>query len=86
MIRRLVDVYAWLAVLTARRGGLVTNALFISLVIAMITATLAFLWQAALADGDFAGYGEAQADLEAALRRAQEAEARLTGEDGGQPA
>ena len=42
--------------------------------------------QAALAEGDFAGYGEAQADLEAALRRAQEAEARLTGEDGGQPA
>ena len=42
--------------------------------------------QAALADGDFARYGEAQADLEAALRRAQEAEARLTGEDGGQPA
>ena len=42
--------------------------------------------QAALADGDFAGYGEAQADLEAALRRAQEAEARLTGDDGGQPA
>ncbi|MFM1964879.1 MAG: hypothetical protein RL134_604 [Actinomycetota bacterium] len=43
--------------------------------------------QAALADGDFAAYGEAQADLEAALRRAQEAEARLVGEDaGGQPA
>jgi len=43
--------------------------------------------QAALADGDFAAYGEAQADLEAALRRAQEAEARLTGaEEGGQPA
>ena len=42
--------------------------------------------QAALADGDFAGYGEAQADLEAALRRAQEAEARLTGADDGQPA
>jgi uncharacterized membrane protein (UPF0182 family) len=42
--------------------------------------------QAALADGDFARYGEAQAELEAALRRAQEAEARLTGEDGGQPA
>jgi hypothetical protein len=43
--------------------------------------------QAALADGDFAAYGEAQADLEAALRRAQEAEARLTGaEDDGQPA
>jgi uncharacterized membrane protein (UPF0182 family) len=43
--------------------------------------------QAALADGDFAAYGQAQADLEAALRRAQEAEARLTGaEDDGQPA
>lgn len=42
--------------------------------------------QAALADGDFAAYGEAQADLEAALRRAREAEARLTGDDGGQPA
>jgi uncharacterized membrane protein (UPF0182 family) len=43
--------------------------------------------QAALADGDFAAYGEAQADLEAALRRAQEAEARLTGvEEDGQPA
>ena len=43
--------------------------------------------QLALADGDFAAYGEAQADLAAALRRAQEAEARLTGaEDDGQPA
>ena len=42
--------------------------------------------QAALADGDFAAYGQAQADLEAALRRAQEAEARLTGADDGQPA
>jgi uncharacterized membrane protein (UPF0182 family) len=42
--------------------------------------------QAALADGDFAAYGQAQADLEAALRRAREAEARLTGDDGGQPA
>ncbi|MGA0010102.1 MAG: UPF0182 family protein [Candidatus Nanopelagicales bacterium] len=43
--------------------------------------------QEALAKGDFAAYGQAQADLEAALRRAQEAEARLTGEvDNGQPA
>jgi uncharacterized membrane protein (UPF0182 family) len=42
--------------------------------------------QAALAAGDFAAYGEAQADLEAALRRAAEAEARLTGGDTGQPA
>jgi uncharacterized membrane protein (UPF0182 family) len=42
--------------------------------------------QAALADGDFAAYGQAQADLEAALRRAQEAEARLTGAEDGQPA
>ena len=42
--------------------------------------------QAALARGDFAAYGEAQADLAAALRRAQEAEARLTGGGGGQPA
>jgi hypothetical protein len=43
--------------------------------------------QEALAQGDFAAYGQAQAELEAALRRAQEAEARLTGEaDDGQPA
>ncbi|MGI9196504.1 MAG: UPF0182 family membrane protein [Candidatus Nanopelagicales bacterium] len=40
--------------------------------------------QAALAQGDFAAYGEAQAQLEVALRRAAEAEARLSG--GGQPA
>jgi uncharacterized protein len=38
--------------------------------------------RAALARGDFAAYGQAQADLEAALRRAAAAEARLTG--GGQ--
>jgi uncharacterized membrane protein (UPF0182 family) len=42
--------------------------------------------QAALARGDFAAYGQAQAELEAALRRAQEAEARLTGGESGQPA
>ena len=42
--------------------------------------------EAALARGDFAAYGQAQADLEAALRRASEAEARLTGESDGQPA
>ena len=40
--------------------------------------------RAALARGDFAAYGQAQADLEAALRRAAAAEARLTG--GGQVA
>lgn len=40
--------------------------------------------RAALARGDFAAYGEAQADLAAALRRAAAAEARLTG--GGQVA
>lgn len=39
----------------------------------------------ALARGDFTAYGDAQADLEAALRRAAEAEARLVGDDG-QPA
>ncbi|MFM7596998.1 MAG: UPF0182 family protein, partial [Actinomycetota bacterium] len=39
----------------------------------------------ALARGDFAAYGEAQAELEDALRRAAEAEARLLGEDA-QPA
>ncbi len=42
--------------------------------------------QAALAAGDWTAYGQAQVELEAALRRAAEAEARLTGEDGGQPA
>lgn len=42
--------------------------------------------EAALALGDFAAYGQAQADLAAALRRASEAEARLTGESDGQPA
>ncbi len=42
--------------------------------------------QAALAAGDWTAYGQAQVDLEAALRRAAEAEARLTGEDDGQPA
>ena len=41
--------------------------------------------QQALAQGDFAAYGEAQADLEEALRRAADAQARLTGETG-QPA
>ncbi len=40
--------------------------------------------RSALARGDFAAYGEAQADLETALRRAAAAEARLTG--GGQVA
>jgi len=40
--------------------------------------------RAALARGDFAAYGQAQADLEAALRRAAAAEARLSG--GGQVA
>ena len=40
----------------------------------------------ALARGDFAAYGEAQDRLAAALRRAAEAEARLTGQDGGVPA
>lgn len=40
----------------------------------------------ALARGDWTAYGQAQEDLAAALRRAAEAEARLTGEDGGQPA
>ncbi len=39
----------------------------------------------ALARGDFAAYGQAQAELEAALARAAEAQARLTGETG-QPA
>ena len=42
--------------------------------------------QAALAQGDFAAYGEAQADLAAALQRAADAQARLTGGGGGQPA
>ena len=42
--------------------------------------------QEALARGDFAAYGEAQAALEDALRRAAEAEARLVGDGGGQPA
>lgn len=40
--------------------------------------------RAALANGDFAAYGQAQADLEAALRRAAAAEARISG--GGQVA
>ncbi len=40
--------------------------------------------RAALARGDFAAYGQAQADLEAALRRAAAAEARISG--GGQVA
>ena len=42
--------------------------------------------QEALARGDWTAYGQAQVELEAALRRAAEAEARLTGEDDGQPA
>ena len=37
---------------------------------------------AALARGDFAGFGEAQADLEAALQRAAAAEARINGSSG----
>lgn len=48
---RIIGLYGWLAVTSARRRDLVVAALFSSLLIAIITATLGLLWVAALPDG-----------------------------------
>jgi ABC-2 type transport system permease protein len=54
---RLVDLYGWLAITSTRRRDVIVAALFSSLLIAIITATLGFLWIAALPDGQsIAGY------------------------------
>jgi ABC-2 type transport system permease protein len=54
---RAVNLYGWLAVTSARRRDLVWGALFSSVLISIITATLAYLWVAALPDGSsIAGY------------------------------
>ena len=53
----LTRLYGWLVVTSTRRAELVWGALFSSAVIAIITATLAALWVAALPDGQrIAGY------------------------------
>ena len=49
---RLVSLYAWLAITSARRRDLLFGALFSSVLISVITATLAFLWVAALPDDE----------------------------------
>lgn len=50
-MRRVLDLYGWLAITSARRRELLVSALFSSLLIAVISATLGFLWIAALPDG-----------------------------------
>ena len=49
---RVVQLYGWLAISNARRRELVVGALFSSMLIAIISATLGFLWIAALPDGE----------------------------------
>lgn len=49
---RVTSLYGWLAITSARRRDLLFGALFSSMLIAVITATLAFLWVAALPDGE----------------------------------
>lgn len=49
---RVTSLYGWLAVTSARRRDLIWSALFSSLLISIITATLGFLWIAALPDGE----------------------------------
>lgn len=54
---RTFELYGWLAVTSARRRDLVWGALFSSVLISIITATLAYLWVAALPAGtSIAGY------------------------------
>jgi ABC-2 type transport system permease protein len=48
---RLTSLYGWLALTSARRRDLIWGALFSSMLISIITATLGFLWIAALPDG-----------------------------------
>lgn len=48
---RLSTLYGWLALTSARRRDLLWSALFSSMLISIITATLALLWVAALPDG-----------------------------------
>jgi ABC-2 type transport system permease protein len=56
-MHRAFDLYGWLAVTSARRRDLVWGALFSSVLISVITATLAYLWVAALPNGTtIAGY------------------------------
>lgn len=47
-MRRVTSLYGWLAITSARRRDLLFGALFSSLLISVITATLALLWVAAL--------------------------------------
>lgn len=55
--RPVTRLYGWLTITSARRSELVWSALFSSVLIAIITATLAALWVAALPDGQrIAGY------------------------------
>jgi ABC-2 type transport system permease protein len=50
-VSRFVSLYGWLAVTSARRRDLIVGAGFSSLLISIITATLAYLWVAALPHG-----------------------------------
>lgn len=49
---RITTLYGWVALTSARRRDLLWSALFSSLLISIITATLALLWVAALPDGE----------------------------------
>ncbi len=49
---RVASLYGWLAVTSARRRDLLWSALFSSMLISIITATLGLLWIAALPDGE----------------------------------
>jgi ABC-2 type transport system permease protein len=48
---RLTSLYGWLAITSARRRDLLWSAVFSSMLISIITATLGLLWVAALPDG-----------------------------------
>lgn len=48
---RLTSLYGWLAITSARRRDLLWSALFSSMLISIITATLGLLWVAALPEG-----------------------------------
>jgi ABC-2 type transport system permease protein len=56
-VRRLTQLYGWVTVTTARRNESLAGGIVSGLLVAMITATLGFLWQAALPNGEtIAGY------------------------------
>lgn len=58
--QRVTSLYGWVTVTTARRNESLTGGLVSGLVVALITATLGFLWQAALPDGEMiVGYSAA---------------------------